>query len=134
KLCSSLVFDSRDNPLLSHRGQRITFSPSIAGGFLGGDTPIYALDLEGSQYFHLPKDTILLLNGEIATVSQWGSGSEVPIFERLFLGGSNNLRGFPFREVGPQQNGEPVGGQSMARATLECTFPLIETPRGTLFD
>ncbi len=133
KLLSSLVFDSRDNPLLSHRGQRITFSPSIAGGFLGGDTQIYAWDLEGSQYFHLPKDTILLLNGEIATVSQWGTGSEVPIFERLFLGGSNNLRGFPFREVGPQQNGEPVGGQSMARATLEWTFPIIEKARGAVF-
>src|SRR5437870_3767155 len=133
KVFSSVVFDSRDNPLLSRRGQRITFSPAIAGGFLGGDTQIYAFDLEGSQYFHLPKDTILLINGEIATVSQWGSGSDVPIFERLFLGGSNNLRGFPFREVGPQQNGEPVGGQSMARATLEWTFPIIEKARGALF-
>src|SRR6516162_1488610 len=133
KVFSSLVFDSRDNPLLSRRGQRITFSPSIAGGFLGGDTQIYALDLEGSQYFHLPKDTILLLNGEIATVSQWGTGSEVPIFVRLFLGGSNNLRGFPFREVGPQQNGEPIGGQSMARSTIEWTFPIIEKARGALF-
>ncbi len=133
KVFSSLVLDTRDNPLLSRRGQRITFSPSIAGGFLGGDTQIYALDLEGSQYFHLPKDTILVLNGELATVSQWGNGNEVPIFERLFLGGSNNLRGFPFREVGPQQNGEPVGGQSMARATLEWTFPIIEKARGALF-
>src|SRR6184192_286612 len=133
KVFSSLVFDSRDNPLLSHKGQRVTFSPFISGGFLGGDTQIYAFDLEGSQYFHLPKDTILLLNGEIATVSQWGSGSEVPIFERLFLGGSNNLRGFPFREVGPQENGEPIGGQSMARATIEWTFPIIEKARGAVF-
>jgi outer membrane protein insertion porin family len=133
KMFSSVVLDTRDNPLLSRRGQRITFSPSIAGGFLGGDTQIYALDLEGSQYFHLPMDTILLLNGEIATASQWGNGTEVPIFERLFLGGSNNLRGFPFREVGPQQNGEPVGGQSMARATLEWTFPIIEKARGAIF-
>ena len=133
KIFSSVVFDSRDNPLLTHRGQRVTFSPSIAGGFLGGDTQIYALDLEGSQYFHLPKDTILLINGEIATVSQWGSGSEVPIFERLFLGGSNNLRGFPFREVGPKENGEPIGGQSMARATIEWTFPIITKARGAIF-
>ena len=97
KLLSSVVFDSRDNPLLTRRGQRITLSPMIAGGFLGGDTQIYAFDLEGSQYFRLPWDTILLINGEISTVSQWGSGNQVPIYERLFLGGSNNLRGFPFR-------------------------------------
>ena len=134
KILSSLVFDSRDNPLLSRRGQRVTFSPMIAGGFLGGDTQIYAFDLEGSQYFLLPKDTILLINGEISTVSQWGSGNQVPIYERLFLGGSNNLRGFPYREVGPQdENGEPVGGQSMARTTIEWTFPIIEKARGALF-
>jgi outer membrane protein insertion porin family len=134
KLLGSLVFDSRDNPLLTRRGQRITLSPMIAGGFLGGDTQIYAFDLEGSQYFRLPWDTILLINGEISTVSQWGSGDQVPIYERLFLGGSNNLRGFPFREVGPQdQNGEPIGGQSMARTTIEWTFPIIEKARGALF-
>ena len=134
KLFGSLVYDTRDNPLLSRRGHRITFSPAITGGFLGGDTQIYGLDLEGSQYFHLPFDTILLINGEIATVSQWGNGSEVPIYERLFLGGSNNLRGFPFREVGPQdENGEPTGGQSMARSTIEWTFPIIEKARGALF-
>jgi outer membrane protein insertion porin family len=134
KLFSSLVYDSRDNPLLSRRGQRITLSPAVTGGFLGGDTQIYGLDLEGSQYFHLPWDTILLINGEIATVSQWGAGSEVPIYERLFLGGSNNLRGFPFREIGPKdENGEPTGGQSMARATIEWTFPIIEKARGAVF-
>jgi outer membrane protein insertion porin family len=133
KIFGSVVFDSRDNPLLSRRGQRITFSPFITGGFLGGDIQIYGLDLEGSQYFHLPKDLILLINGEIATVNQWGSGTEVPIYERLFLGGSNNLRGFPFREVGPQQNGEPIGGQSMARTTVEVTFPIIEKARGAIF-
>ncbi len=134
KVFSSVVFDSRDNPLLSHNGQRVTFSPFISGGFLGGDTQVYGLDLEGSQYFHLPKDLILLINGEIATVSQWGSGTDVPIFERLFLGGSNNLRGFPYREVGPQdENGEPLGGKTMARTTVEITFPIIEKARGAIF-
>src|SRR5881398_727429 len=134
KIFSSIVVDSRDNALLSHRGQRITFSPMIAGGFLGGDTQIYGLDLEGSQYFHFRWDTILLINGEVATVSQWGNNNEVPIYERLFLGGSNNLRGFPYREVGPQDlNGEPTGGKSMARTTIEVTFPIIEKARGAVF-
>jgi len=134
KIFSGVVYDSRDNPLLSRRGQRFTFSPYIAGGFLGGDTQIYGLDFEGSQYFHLPWDTILVLNGEVATVSQWGNGNEVPIFERLYLGGSNNLRGFPFREVGPQdENGEPIGGKTMWRTTIEWTFPIIEKARGAVF-
>jgi outer membrane protein insertion porin family len=134
KVFGSVVFDSRDNPLLTRRGQRVTFSPMITGGFLGGDIQVYGLDLEGSQYFHLPWDTIFLINGEIATVSHWGAGSGVPIYERLFLGGSNNLRGFPFRQVGPlDENGEPIGGQSMARTTFEWTFPIIEKARGAIF-
>ena len=133
KIFTSAVFDSRDNALLTHRGQRVTLAPFITGGFLGGDTQVYGFDLEGSQYFHFRWDLILLINGEIATVSDWGAGTQVPIFERLFLGGSNNLRGFPFREVGPQQNGEPIGGNSMARTTVELTFPIIEKARGAIF-
>jgi outer membrane protein insertion porin family len=133
KISSSLVFDRRDNPLLTRVGQRITFSPYVSGGFLGGDTQIYGWDLEGSQYFRLKWDTILLFNGEIATVDTWGNGPFVPIFERLYLGGANNLRGFPYREIGPQQNGEPIGGQSMARLTVEWTFPIIEKARGAIF-
>src|SRR5213592_4512730 len=134
KIISSVVFDRRDNALLTRTGQRITLAPFVAGGFLGGNTQIYGWDLEGSQYFRLKWDTILLINGEIATVDNWGNGSGVPIFERLYLGGANNLRGFPYREVGPQDvTGEPIGGLSMARATVEWTFPIIEKARGAIF-
>jgi outer membrane protein insertion porin family len=134
EIFTSLVFDRRDNPLLTRRGQRVSLSPYIAGGFLGGDTQIYGWDLEGSQYFHFKWDTILLFNGEIATVSKWGSGTEVPIFSRLYLGGSNNLRGFDFRDVGPHDiNGEPLGGNSMARATVEFTVPIMAKARAAIF-
>jgi outer membrane protein insertion porin family len=134
QIFTSVVYDRRDNPLLTRRGQRITLSPYVAGGFLGGDAQIYGWDLEGSQYFRLWWDTILLFNGEVATVNTWGGGDTVPIFDRLYLGGSNNLRGFPFREVGPQDhNGEPIGGNSMARLTVEYTFPLIQKARGAVF-
>ena len=134
EILSSLVFDRRDNPLLTRVGQRVSLSPYIAGGFLGGDTQIYGWDLEGSQYFHFKWDTILLFNGEIATVNQWGSGNEVPIFDRLYLGGSNNLRGFDFRDVGPKDfNGEPLGGKSMIRATVEFTGPIVAKARWAIF-
>ena len=131
---TSLVFDRRDNPLLTRRGQRVSLSPYLAGGFLGGDTQIYGWDLEASQYFPFKWDTILLFNGEIATVNQWGSGTDVPIFDRLYLGGSNNLRGFDFRDVGPKdQFGEPLGGKSMARLTVEFTVPIVAKARAAIF-
>src|SRR5216110_1209716 len=53
KISGSLVFDRRDNALLTRTGQRITYSPYITGGFLGGDVQIYGWDIEGSQYFPL---------------------------------------------------------------------------------
>jgi outer membrane protein insertion porin family len=135
EVTTGLVFDRRDNPMLTRRGQRISLTPYIAGGFLGGDTQIWGYDLEVSQYVHMWWDTVLLFNHEVASVETWGSGDRVPIFDRLFLGGSNNLRGFSFRDVGPRdQNGEPVGGQSLSRTTVEFTFPILpEKARGALF-
>jgi outer membrane protein insertion porin family len=131
---TSLFWDTRDSAFLTRSGHRVTFSPYIAGGFLGGDTQIYGFDLEASQYWHLWWDTILLYNGELAVVDTWGSGHEVPIYDRLFLGGSNNLRGFNFRDVGPKDiNGEPLGGRTLARATIEYTFPIVEHVRGAIF-
>ena len=134
QIYTSVVFDRRDNPLLTRTGQRVTISPYVAGGFLGGNDQIYGWNMEASQYFHMWWDTILLLNGEIATVNNWGGGSDVRIFDRLFLGGSNNLRGFDYRDVGPKDfNKEPLGGKSMARTTVEWTFPIIEKARGAIF-
>ena len=133
-ITTSVVLDTRDNPFLTRHGQRVSFTPYVAGGFLGGDTQTYGFDLEGSQYFHLPGDLILLLNGRVATVDTWGSGDRVPIFDRLFLGGSNDLRGFEFRDVGPRDiHGEPLGGKSLARGTIEITIPVIEKARAAIF-
>ena len=131
---TTLLLDTRDNVFLTRRGTRVTFTPYIAGGFLGGNTQVYGFSLAASQYFLLPYDTILLLDGEAATVDTWGSGDRVPIFDRLFLGGANNLRGFDFRDVGPKDNsGEPLGGQTLARITIEYTVPIITKVRGAIF-
>ncbi|PYK46012.1 MAG: outer membrane protein assembly factor BamA [Verrucomicrobia bacterium] len=130
---ASLVYDRRDNPFLTRNGERITYTWWVAGP--GGTEQIYGFDVEASKYWHLPWDTILLVNAEVAGVDKWGSQTKiVKIYDRLFLGGSNNLRGFDFRDVGPKDpSGEPLGGQSMARATIEYTFPLIEKARGAIF-
>ena len=134
KLAAGLTHDTRDSVFLTRRGHRVDLSVYGAGGFLGGGTDIYGFDLEGSKYFHLPFDTILTLNGEIASVNTWAGGDRVPIFDRLFLGGANNLRGFKFRDVGPKDvNGEPIGGQSLWRLTAEITAPIVEKVRAALF-
>ena len=130
---ASLVWDRRDNPFLTRNGERISYTWWVAGP--GGTEQIYGFDVEASKYWHLPWDTILLINAEVAGVDRWGDQTKlVKIYNRLFLGGSNNLRGFDFRDVGPKDsNGEPLGGQSMARTTIEWTFPIVEKARGALF-
>ncbi len=150
EVLGSIVYDRRDNPLISRKGTRITLSPYVAGGPLGGDVNVYGWDVEGAQYFHLPGDLILLFNAEAAAVDVYKGAetrtvidpvfgpvtvSSVPIFDRLFLGGSNNLRGFAYRDVGPRDVGavSRSGGNSMARATVELTFPIIEKARGAVF-
>ena len=58
----------------------------------------------------------------------------MPIFERLFLGGANNLRGYDFREAGPKDSsGEPIGGNVSLYGSIEYSFPIIEKVRGAVF-
>lgn len=159
QLTAGFTYDSRDSLFLSRKGQRVEFSSFLAGGPLGGDIQIGGASLEASKYFHLAWDTILTLNAEAGVVDSWGSGTEgangkpldVPLYDRLFLGGVNNLRGFRYRFVGgngrvktdprkyPTRErsgsvvGEPVGGRSLGRFTLEYTAPVIDKVRAAMF-
>ncbi len=128
-----LTFDTRDNLFLTRRGTLINLSGFVAGGGLGGDVDDYGITLEASQHIPLPYDMIFLVRGQLATVDTWSGGDEVPIFDRLFLGGANNLRGFNFREVGPNVDGDYYGGNSLGYMTLELTVPIINRVRGAIF-
>lgn len=130
----ALTWDTRDSLFLTRKGEVIELTGFIAGGPLGGDVQDYGISLEASKYFSLPWDLIFLIKGELAVVNSWGGADEVPIFDRLYLGGANNLRGFNFREVGPvDEFDNPIGGQSLAYLTTELTFPIITRVRGAVF-
>ena len=134
KLSVGLTYDSRDSVFLSRKGMRIDVSAYVVGGPLGGMTDIYGFDLEASKYLLLPWDTILLFKGEVATVTNWDGDPQVPLWDRLYLGGANNLRGFRFHFVGPKDNtAEPLGGDTLAYATVEYTFPIIDKVRFAVF-
>ncbi len=127
----SFAYDRRDSSMLTRRGTRFDAYVGYMGGPLGGDTDLYNLGAEISHYIPLPFDTIFLINAEIAFVD---SNDRVPVYNRLYLGGANSLRGFDFRDVGPKDEfGEPIGGLSLGRLTLEYTFPIISRVRGAVF-
>jgi outer membrane protein insertion porin family len=133
----------------------------VAGGGLGGGVDVYKLNLTSSVFFPLPNQQVFELLGAARVVDAFGSteadgtnvietivnhngpvGSSsvlrrvdpVPIFDRLFLGGANTLRGFAFRQVGPQDvYGEPIGGNTSVNGTAEYSYPIIERVRGAFF-
>jgi len=134
QIALEIVHDTRDSFTLPRAGHKIEFGTNFSGSFLGGDVEVYGVSLAGIQYFSLPFDTILSVEGRVNVTDAWGNGDRVPIFERNFLGGANNLRGFDYRDVGPKdENQEPLGGGTSAYMTVEYTFPLIDRVRGAVF-
>jgi outer membrane protein insertion porin family len=132
-LALNYIFDSRDSTILPRSGHKLDAGLTVAG--LGGDVETFTISVQGQKYWNLKWDTILSVNGELAFVDGWGS--DVPIFERMFLGGGRTLRGFEFRDVGPRDTpgttDEVIGGQSLGFLSLEYTIPIVETVRAAVF-
>ncbi len=117
KIFLSWVHDTRDNVFITRRGHKFE-----AGAMASAmDVEAYGVNFGGQQFFSLWGDTILSFEGMFRAVE----GSNIPIFERLFLGGANNLRGFDYREAGPKDTaGEPLGGKTSIYGTAEYTVPV----------
>ncbi len=127
------LYDTRDNQLEPRTGHKIDVGATYAG--LGGDVDTFTISAQGQKYWNLKWDSILSLSGEMAFVDGIGD-DDIPIFERMFLGGGRTLRGFEFRDVGPRDTGytnDVYGGQSLGYATLEYTVPIIDTIRAAVF-
>jgi len=134
RLGAAYVFDNRDSFQQPTKGHKISVEGNLSGSFLGGDVDTISLSLSGQKYWKMPWDTIFSLQGEIASVDTNGGGDRVPIFERQFLGGANNLRGFEYRDIGPKDGkGEPLGGNTMGYISMELTFPIVSKIRGAVF-
>jgi outer membrane protein insertion porin family len=127
--------DTRNNFFMPSRGNKTSITPYFAGGPLGAETDIYGARIRSTQYWPLFAGTVLNIRGQVESVENYGDSDTVPIFDRLFLGGSYTLRGFEYRDVGPKEGlgGEPVGGNSMAYTTVEYTAPIWNKVRGAIF-
>ena len=67
-------------------------------------------------------------------IHEYGDSDRVPLFDRLFAGGPRTVRAVRFRKVGPKdQNNEPLGGRSVATATVEYTLPVVDKIRFAVF-
>ena len=71
--------------------------------------------------------------GVIHNLSGSNAISDVPIDERFFNGGSTTVRSFAERELGPQENGYPIGGEFFTVFNVEYTFPIYGELQGAAF-
>ena len=142
-LSLNYVYDSRDSNKLPRKGHKVDLGVTVAGGFLGGDVDAYTVSGTGTKHWNLIWDTILTARGSFTVVDEIGGDGRVPIFERQFLGGARDLRGFEYRDIGPRDTvsqsptdvptEEVFGGASSFFASLELTFPITERVRGAVF-
>lgn len=112
-----LSWDSRNNPLDPSQGSLHSFEVEFAG--LGGSNRFYKVGANSTWYFPLPGDLTGFVRGRFGIGEGYG-GKNVPASERYFLGGVTTIRGFEFRDLGPQdREGNPLGGTSFVQFNLE---------------
>lgn len=141
--------DTRDNVFLATRGNRTQIGLEVANAI--GDAEYWKLDARTTFYigfFGAQKHVLqILLAGGLA--EEYGGSKDVPFYEKFYLGGGNNLRGFRFRDVGPKVPrdpkplvppdkpnlgvGEPIGGKTYVWSTVEYSLPVITRVRFAVF-
>jgi len=126
--------DTTDDFFYPSRGLRSELTLERSGGLWGGDINLYRASLRNTAYHRLFDDVISLVSARWAFVHETGPTPDVPIYERLFYGGANSVRGYAERGVGPADaSGNPLGGKVLLGASAELRFPVYKKLRGALF-
>ena len=145
----SLQWDTRNNRLYPSEGVFATASSEIADKYvLGSQTNFVRHRLNFRYYQPLFWQFVAKLNAEWGLITS-RSSSGVPIYERFFLGGIMDVRGFRQQSIGPRigqpsnydpvaapsSRGVPFGGNMQFYYNLELEFPLIEAVgiKGVIF-
>ncbi len=122
----ALTYDSRDNVFDTTRGNILSGSMEFAGGPFGGDKEFTKFFGRASHYMPLWRGSTLEFRGRMGLSDPFGNSEWVPIYERFFAGGSNTVRGYRERKVGPVDpiTGDPLGGEALLVGNLEYTYPV----------
>jgi outer membrane protein insertion porin family len=133
KITPSIVHNTVDQPIFPTTGKRLTFSADLAG--LGGNTNFYKPMLEGVYIWRQNTRMSLASRGQVEYVHTFSGSKELPIFERLFLGGEYSVRGFDIRSIGPQDpnTGLVLGGDKSLLFNVEQNINIAGPVRLILF-
>jgi len=138
-LSASLIYDTRDEFNFPTRGSRISLSEELGGNGLGGDVKFLRSELRTGRWF-LVSPTAEQTLGVIGRVGMLtGTAGSLPFYERFYLGGAYDMRGFNFNDVGGYSTydtafgNEPMGGLTYGYFSLEYTIKAAENLRFAAF-
>ena len=124
-LNTNLNYDSTNNFLFPSKGYRHRLNLAYNG--LTGDLQFAKVNAKSALYRSLrilPKKEIIF-SAQAGFSSLISTGSEIPFHERLYLGGSGNVRAFEPFSIYPTTT-EVKGGEQLAFASLEASIPLYQ--------
>ncbi len=112
-------------------GSRHDLQFEFAG--IGGDNNFYKLEHDSTWYWPLDDNRkwILSFRTREGWVDEYGSSDYVPLQDRFFAGGTNTIRGYDSRDVGPKKTGlwglgetVAIGGELRLLESLEVKYRL----------
>jgi outer membrane protein insertion porin family len=127
-----LVYDSRDNYFDPTSGWKHQLSIEFAGGPLGFDNNFIKVVQDSSVFVPLPAGFVIGEHVRLgAAQGYWFAGRgyrDVPIYEKFYAGGTDTIRGYNERTVGPV-----AGGNALFVSNTELKHPIVGPLRGVLF-
>ncbi len=94
----------------------------------------WTLLLEARHYSPIREKLLLATRLTIGGITPDAGSESVPSNVRFFAGGPGSIRGFPPNRVGPLDNeGRPLGGNSLLVGSIELRFPISGDLGGVVF-
>ncbi len=135
----SLVYDTRDEYNFPTKGSRISLTEELAGNGLGGDVKYLKSELRTGRWF-LVSPTAEQTVGVVGRVGMLtGTGGYLPFYERFYLGGAYDMRGFGYNDVGAydtydtSHGNQPMGGMTYGYLSAEYTIKAADNLRFAAF-
>ena len=97
----SISYNTIDNPINATRGKSFFYSMSFAGGPIGGNVNTVT-NVFSATYWHPVRKKRNAIGFHYTTgyITGYG-GKEVPPFNRFYMGGEQDIRGFDIRSISP---------------------------------
>ena len=128
-------WDTRDSVLNPVQGGTMNLHLNPMAGLLGQKFTLFKSSLSTRWYFDLLSDSgqaVLALRGKAGSLLT-SEIEDIPADERWYAGGGGSIRGYPYQEVGPHEEGDPVGGRSLLETSAEMRWKWTESIGSVLF-